>query len=102
MWIVQYNDAMGVLDRFKLKSNPKNYPGWENQEFIRLLDDSALASDQKNRNDMLLTAENLITEEMPFACIYHWNSVFMQKENVKDFYISPIGSVHLDETYIEN
>jgi len=102
MWMIQYNDQMGILDRFKLKKNPKNYPGWENPEYIKLLDQSAQSKNEKERVSILSKAEELITDEMPFSCIFHWNSIFLKKDTVKDIHISPIGSIHLDETYIES
>lgn len=101
MMIIQYNDQMGILDRFKLKRNPKNYPGFENEEYIQLLDLSSHAASEAERRVILGKAEELIAEELPFSPIFHWNSLFSKKDRVKDIYISPIGSIHLNETYIE-
>lgn len=102
MMIIQYNDQMGILDRFKLKRNPKNYPGFDNEKYISLLDQSSHASSNEERKEIFRKAEELIAEEIPFSPIFHWNSIFLKKDKVKDFYISPIGSIHLQETYIEN
>jgi oligopeptide transport system substrate-binding protein len=99
-WMVQYNDQMNVLDRFKLKSNPKNYPGFENQEYIRLLESSGYATDPSNRLAILEKAEELITEEMPFACIYHWNLLYLQQSYVEGLFISPVGSHHFNNVKI--
>ena len=71
MWVIQYNDAMNVFDRFKYKTNPKNYPGWEDARYISLLDQSMYFSDQKKRIQFLEKAEEILIEEMPFAPIYH-------------------------------
>ncbi len=100
-WMVQYNDQMNILDRFKLKSNPKNYPGFENQEYIHLLESSAYAKEKSERLAILEKAEELITEEMPFACLYHWNLLYLKHPYVKGLFISPAGSHHFNDVKIE-
>lgn len=102
MWIVQYNDQMNVLDRFKLRSNPKNYPDWENPEYVRLLEDSAYAKSDDERYTILEQAEALITEELPLSCIFHWNALYLLKDNINGFFISPVGSIHFNKVEIYN
>lgn len=100
-YAIQYNDPMAVLDRFKLRQNPKNYSGWEDPRYVQLLDQSAFAETDDERFALLSEAETLITEEMPISCLYFWNTLFIKKDCVKDFYQSPVGSIHLNETYID-
>jgi len=99
LWIIQYPDAMNIFDRFKFKSNAKNYPGWENVRYIDLLDQSIIAS-PSNRMHSLLEAEKLLIDEMPIAPIYHWKEALLQQPYVSGVYISPIGSVHLNSAKI--
>jgi len=99
-WFIQYNDQMNILDRFKLKSNPKNYPGFENKEYIHLLESSAYATEKSERLAILEKAEKLITEEMPFAPLYHWNLLYLKKPYVEGFFISPVGSHHFNNVKI--
>ncbi len=101
MYIAQYNDQMNILDRFKVKTSPKNYPGWENPEYAKLLDESAYAKTADERLEILERAERIMVSEMPFTGLYHWENIYMQNSRVHDFFISPIGSIHLINTYIE-
>lgn len=95
LWIIQYPDLMNIFDRFKFKSNAKNYPGWENSKYIEILDASMTLSTLKKRAEHLEKAEEILMEEMPIAPIYHWREVFLQQPYVEGVYISPIGSIHL-------
>lgn len=101
MMIIQYNDPMGILDRFKLKNSPKNYPGFDNKTYADLLDQSSQVTTEEERRIILEDAEKLIAEELPFAPVFHFTSVYLKKDRVKGFYISPIGSIHLNDVYIE-
>ncbi len=100
-WAAQYNDAMNILERFKYKHNPKNYPGWENEEYIKLLDLSNKQSSAALRTKFLKEAESIILEELPLAPILHWNYWYLQKEYAKNIYISPIGSIHFRSVSIQ-
>jgi oligopeptide transport system substrate-binding protein len=100
--VIQYNDLMNILDRYKFKENPKNYPGWENPEYIRLLDASSSISNNQERISFLRQAEELLLEDMPVAPIYHWNHVYISQEALKGVYISPIGSIHFGNAYLQH
>lgn len=100
-WVVQYNDPMNVFERFKLKSNSKNYPGWENSTYRDLLDSSETSISKEERLEILELAEELFIEEMPLTCLYHWSSNYLMQPYIKGFYMSPIGSVHWEFAHIE-
>ncbi len=100
-WLVQYNDQMNILDRFKLKSNLKNYPGFQNEKYTTLLDESAFAETPEKRFEILEAAEELITEENPFTPLYHWNCIYLLQDRIHGFFISPIGSIHLNYITID-
>ena len=91
-WMVQYNDAMNVLDRFKYADNVKNYPGWENPHYIDCLNRSDLAKTPEERFAIIEEAERTMLEEMPLAPIFHWSSAFVVKSHVKKFNLAPIGN----------
>ncbi|PCI77018.1 hypothetical protein COB21_03605 [Candidatus Aerophobetes bacterium] len=94
--VVHYNDAMNILERFKHGSNIKNYCGWENAEFIKILDESSYIHNHDKRIHHLEKAEQILLDEMPFSPIYHWNEVYIENANVKNIFISPIGSAHFE------
>ena len=100
IWIAQYNDAMNILERFKFKENPKNYSGWENKEYISTLDEYLNTIDKEKRIELMEKAEKIFISEMPIATIFHWNYAYLQKDYLKGFYISPIGSLHFRKAYI--
>jgi oligopeptide transport system substrate-binding protein len=102
VWIAQYPDPMNFFERFKEKKNPKNYPGYENPEYVKLIELSILESDNDKRFKILKEAEKLLSDEMPLTSLYHWKNTYLQKPNVKDLQIYPTGSFHLQEIYFEN
>lgn len=91
-WFAQYNDPMSIFERFKFKTNAKNYPNWENREYIRLIDQSAYDTDSEKRAETFARAEALLLEEMPLTPLYHWQTSFMisDKFGFKD--LEPYGA----------
>jgi len=100
-WIYQYNDAMNVLERYKYKSERKNVTGWENQQYIDYLDASMLADDEDERFEILEQAENILMDELPTVPLYHMVNSMLINEKLKGLYISPIGSIHLENVHFE-
>lgn len=101
-WMAQYNDPMNIFERFKYKENVKNYSGWENPEFIRLLEDSSNVQTEEERYALLEKAERLFIDEMPLAPVFHWNAAYLAKPYVKTFGTAPIGNGLFDRVFIEN
>lgn len=95
LWIAMYNDQYSILERFKNRKNFRNYPGWKNWDFVDLLTKSETAFDPHTRNRYLEKAEKIILDEAPLTPIYHGNYVYMEQPRIQGFYISPIGSPHL-------
>ncbi len=93
-WLVQYNDMMSILDRFKEEIQPTNDPGWENPLYKKLLEASYLCKTDSDRLELLYEAESLFMEDMPQTPLFHWNYAYLIKPYVRNLYISPIGSVH--------
>lgn len=81
-WYAQFNDPLSILERFKYKSNVKNYPGWENPDFIHLIEKSGNDAPVEVRNKTLELAEALFMEEMPLTPLYHWKTAFMIKDRL--------------------
>ncbi len=100
--VVQFNDQMNVFERFKERTNPKNYPGWENATYISLLEKSIRAPSEVERLSLLEKAEEVMADDMPLSCVFHWNGIFLEQDYVKDFYMSPIGSIHWNRAYFDS
>lgn len=100
-WMAQYNDPMNIFERFKYRSNVKNYPGWEDEKFIQLLNASDEAKNEIERYALLEQAEEIFLDQMPIAPIYHWNSAYITKPYIKSFGTAPIGNGFFDRVFIE-
>jgi oligopeptide transport system substrate-binding protein len=100
-WIIQYRDPMNIFDRFKKKIHSKNYPQWENETYINLLNYSATCTDSSLREQVLEKAEELFLEEMPLSPIYHHNYKMLTKPHVKGLFIGPVGEVRFDKIYLK-
>ncbi len=96
VWVAQYNDQMNILERFKYRDNAKNYPSWENPDYIRLLDQSAFETGEE-RLATLEKAEEIFLDEMPVAPIYHWDFSYLVQPYLSDVGVSPIGDVLFQE-----
>lgn len=95
VWIAQYHDPMNFFERFNNRKNTKNYPGYHNPEYTKLLQSSNLASDAKERNEILRQAEEIFINDMPLTAIYHWNNAYLINPSVQNLQIYPTGGFHL-------
>jgi oligopeptide transport system substrate-binding protein len=90
LWIAQFDDPISILDRFKDKNQLKNYPGWEDGKYARLLSE-ANRSDQ--RKQVLLEAEQIFAEHLPLTPIYHWRSPALCGPRIQAMGTTPSGGV---------
>lgn len=96
IWVAQYHDPMNILERYKFRTNPKNYAAWENERYKELLEQSALAKDTIERESILEDAEAIFVEEMPVCPIYHWRFSFMMQPHL-NVPLSPIGDINFTQ-----
>lgn len=101
IWYAQYQDPMNLLERFRLLSNPKNYPGFYHPEYTRLLDLAQKTSDESKRSEYLDEALGILVNQMPLTTLYHWNASYMKKPYVKNLLVKPTGSFFLNEVEID-
>jgi oligopeptide transport system substrate-binding protein len=95
-WIADFNDPLAFLELFKYRLDEEsgsgiNDTGWQNDQFISLLDRSLLEIDHQKRKEILNEAERLLVEEMPIAPIYHYSFDYLKKAHVQDVLLSPLG-----------
>jgi oligopeptide transport system substrate-binding protein len=98
-WIAQFPDSISILERFKDPQNLKNYPGWENQEYTSLIQQS-LKSPEK-RDLYLEKAEELLAEQMPLAPLYHWSSPTICSSRIENIRYSPCGGILFEHVIIK-
>jgi oligopeptide transport system substrate-binding protein len=101
LWLAQYNDQMNILERFKFKTNAKNYSNWENPEYIQILEDSFYENGVK-RAEILERAEEIFLSEMPICPIYHWDMPYIVQPHLSNVKITPIGDLVFENLTIEN
>ncbi len=101
LWLAQYNDQMNILERFKIKANAKNYPNWENEEYIRLLEASFYENGLK-RFEILEKAEGIFLSEMPICPIYHWEMPYIVQPHLGEVGMTPVGDLVFEKLSIEN
>jgi oligopeptide transport system substrate-binding protein len=95
VWVAQYHDPMNILDRFRIKENGKNYPGFDNKEYKEIIDDSVYHANKEDRFERLRAALNILNEEVPLTAIYHWKCPYMKKDYVDGLLIQKSGFAHL-------
>ncbi len=100
-WVAQYSDQMNILERFKFKANSKNYPNWENSEYIRLLDQSFYENGVK-RAEILEKAEEILLSEMPICPIYHWDMPYIVQPHLNNVAMTTIGELVFEKLTVEN
>lgn len=100
-WISQFFDPVNILDRYRLKTNQKNYAGWENKEYQKLLELAAEEIDEKKRFTILADAENLLASEYIVFPLFHWASPTLIADRVKNIVTTPCGGVLFEKFAIE-
>ncbi|HEU64403.1 MAG TPA: hypothetical protein ENH96_03320, partial [Chlamydiae bacterium] len=100
-WIADFDDPIDFLNVFKYKDSSTNNTGWENEEYINLLEKSEEILDLKKRDKILKEAEDILLTEAPIVPIYHLTQNFLKKENLEDVFIYPSGFIDFKYAYFE-
>jgi oligopeptide transport system substrate-binding protein len=98
--LAQYHDPLAYLDRFKQKTNLRNYPAFEDAEFSSLIDQSFIVKSEEHRWDLLEQAETRLKEYYVLLPIYHFKNGFVASEQVQNIQAFPQGTLYLDEVEI--
>lgn len=101
LWVAQYPDPMNIFERFKYAGNAKNYPHWENKEYISLLEYSSYDLTPEKRSETLRKAEQLFLEEMPLTPIYHMKYSSVVKSRIHDVEFTPIGNLYYTKLKVD-
>lgn len=93
-WTADFNDPINFLEVFKYKDNGTNNTGWENPEYIDLLNRSALCMNLEERKQILSRAEEILMKDLPIIPIYHFALNYVKADDLTGVILSPQG--HLD------
>ena len=77
----------------KFKEGCPNYTGWQHPKYIEWLNQSDVCMNAEARKDILRKAEDLLMDEMPVIPIYHDALNYLEKEDLQDVALSPIGQI---------
>lgn len=93
-WTADFNDPVNFLEIFQFADQGTNRTGWENGEYIALLNRSGLCRDLQERRELLCQAEKILMEEMPIIPIYQFALNYVKNSALTGVSLSPQG--HLD------
>ena len=100
-WAGDYNDAYNFLALYRDADSSTNETGWENAEYVKLLDSSQTETNAEKRKEILKSAETILMDELPIAPVYFYTNTWVQKDNLKDVVISGLGEAQLKWAYFE-
>jgi len=96
-WHAYYHHPLTLLERFRTKSNPKNYCRWNTKKFVQLLDLATYAKTTEKSWDYCQKAADIIREDVPIAPIFHGRYGTLIQPYIKNFKVSSLGVINFDE-----
>ena len=95
-WCADYPDANNWLNELLNPSNAVNYLGWDNSEFIELMEQVQLTQSAEQRHQLFKRAEVILCEEecalMP---VYFESAHYLVKPRIKDWQAMSMGGQHI-------
>lgn len=100
-WFADFRDPISFLEIFKFKDNGTNNTQWENQEFIDMLNASALAQNDEERKKLLKQAEHKLMNEMPTIPLFYNTYNYVKNSSLKGVYFSELGYLDFTHAYFD-
>lgn len=100
-WIGDFKDPTNFLEIFKYRDLDSNGTSWESDTFIRALDLSQKAISPHERSQNLLSAENLLMEEMPIAPLFFYNFCSLKSPRITQVLLTQTGILDFKWAQIE-
>lgn len=101
-WMADFNDPINFLEVFKFKNQGTNNTGWENSEYIDLLNRSALCKSPEERMDLLRKAEEILISEAPIIPIFHYALNYLKQKELQGVAFFSTGQIDLRWAYLDN
>ena len=98
--LAQYLDPLAYLDRFKSKSNLRNYPAFEDQHYSSLLERANQTHSFKERQKLLAQAEKILIESANVLPLYHCRNGYVVSKKIKNVKHFPTGWLFLEDVEI--
>ncbi len=92
-WVADFNAPLKFLEVFKYKDASTNNTNWESPKYVDLLNRSAISKDADERRGVLREAESILMNQMPIIPVFHYTLNYLQKEELKEVVLSPIGQI---------
>lgn len=101
-WNADYFDAANFLEcfRYGTKGN-NNHTGWENKDYIELLDRASLELNREKRQKLLEQAEAIIVDELPVIPIFHQTNNLLINPRLKNVKQTVLGPLEMRSAYLE-
>lgn len=100
-WTADFNDPINFLEVLKFKDESTNNTGWENRDYIDLLDRSALCKGSEERRILLKQAEEILMRELPIIPIFHFALNFLKSDQLEGVALTSVGQLDLRWAYFK-
>ena len=94
-WITWVEDPMFNLNYLKFKKNGINGTCWQNDEYIRELNEADVSIDPAERSRHMIVAEQIATQELPLIPVYYLMYKYVKQPGVRGEVVSPTGAIEL-------
>lgn len=100
-WSADFNDPINFLEVFKFRTSGTNNTGWEDPEYMALLDASYKEMDYDARKQLLANGEKILMEALPIIPIFQYSMLFLSDQRLKDVVITPMGTIDFRWAHME-
>ncbi len=98
-WYADIRDPINFLEVFKYKNTSTNNTGWENREYIQLLNRSDAEQDNTKRLALLGEAQGILMAEMPVAPLFYGAFNYVKADSLLGAYFSDLGFVDFKHAF---
>lgn len=100
-WFADFADPINFLEVFKYKSTPTNGTGWENENYITFLNQSATALTPQERVKLLQLAQSELMDHMPVVPLFYSMFNYVKDITLYGVYFSELGYLDFKNAYYD-
>ncbi len=98
-WIADFPDPANFLDNYNSKTVVTNPTGWESEEYRALMRKAQAEGNQLYRLAFLKNAEKILLNESPIIPIFHYNMLFVKRENLQGIVLNDQGALDVSTAF---